>query len=150
MANTGSDRSHAATHGKHVLEEWISIITSAVLSLGAIWFFFKMPNWTPAGTFFHYMLAWLVLGYLAIQLVVLLSTAIDSRSIGFLDSLMSLAPVVIGAIIGVNALQGIVKLSTFQEHALLLMIGTCLLEALITLWVRFTVNQRTIGLNPGG
>ena len=147
MSNT--DHSRSPRHSTHVFEEWISIGTSLVLALGGIYFFFRMPNWTPAGNFWHYFLAWMVLGYLAIQLIVLLSTAIDSRSIGFLDSLVSLLPALIGAIIGVNAIQGLVKLSTFQENALLLMIGTSLLEALITLWVRFTVNRRTIGLDAG-
>ena len=151
MPNAGPDNSHRSTHRSHILEEWVSIGTSLVLTLFAIVFFFRMPNWAPPANsgFWFYVLAWLVLGYLAIQLVALLSTAIDSRSIGFLDSLVSLLPAITGAIIGVNSLQGLVKLSTFQENALLLLIGTSILEALITLWVRFTVNRRTIGLDAG-
>jgi hypothetical protein len=143
-SSTGPKRAGSNHH-----EEYISIALALTLAVFGAFFFFRMPNWQPSGTFYHYVLAWTVLGYLAAQLVILLATAIDSRSIGFLDSLVSLLPAITGAIIGVNALQGLVKLSTFQENALLLMIGTSVLEALITLWVRFTVNRRTIGLDPG-
>lgn len=146
MANGGDHANHrGGNHG----EEYISIGLALALAVFSVFFFFRMPNWTPTNNVWYYALAWVVLGYLAAQLVVLLSTALDSRSIGFLDSLTSLLPALTGAIVGVNALQGIVKLSTFQENALLLMIGTSVLEALITLWVRFTVNRRTIGLDSG-
>ena len=116
MSNVSTDGGHARTHSSHKLEEWVSIGTSLLLTVVAIVFFFRMQGWTPtaSGYFWQYSLAWLVLGYLSIQLIVLLSTAIDSRSIGFLDSLVSLLPALTGAIIGVNVLQGIVKLSTFQ------------------------------------
>ena len=77
----------------------------------------------------------------------LLSTSIDSRGIGFVDTVMGLLPALVGVVVAVESGQGILKLSGFQEHALYLMIGTSLLEALITLWVRFTVNRRTIGID---
>ena len=144
MPNAGPGHSHG-NHG----EEYISIALALALSVFGAVFFYRFPNWTPTGQFWFYVLPWVVLGYLTIQLVVLLSTAIDSRSIGFLDSLVSLVPAIMGAIIGVNSLQGFVHLSAYQENALLLMIGTSILEALITLWVRFTVNRRTIGLDSG-
>lgn len=131
--------------------EWVSIGVSAVLMAVAAYFFFLMPGWAPApnALFWVYALGWMVFGYLAIQLYVLLKTALDSRSIGFVDSLVSLGPTLLGAIVVVESLQGIIKLSNFQDNALWLMICTSLLEAVITLWVRFTVNRRTIGLDAG-
>jgi hypothetical protein len=143
MPNSGP-----AHHGNHG-EEYVSIALALLLSVVGAVFFYRFQNWSPTSQFWFYVLPWVVLGYLAAQLVVLLSTAIDSRSIGFLDSLVSLIPAIMGAIIGVNSLQGFVHLSAYQENALLLMIGTSVLEALITLWVRFTVNRRTIGLDSG-
>ena len=143
MANTGQH------HSGHGAEEYISIVLALLLAVAGALFFFRMPNWTPTSNIYIYALPWLVLGYLAIQLIVLLSTAIDSRSIGFLDSLVSLLPAVLGAVVGIEAVQGIIQLSSFQDNALLLMICTSVLEALITLWVRFTVNKRTIGFDSG-
>ena len=140
----------AARHETKIFEAYASIGLAIFLALGGAVFFFKFPGWEPQSNTWYYVLAWLVLGYLAAQLIALLSTAIDSRSIGFADTICSILPAVAGAIVGVEALQGILKLSTFQQNALLLMIATSTLDSLITLWVRFTVNRRTIGLDTGG
>ena len=130
--------------------ELISTSLAIILALLGAAFFFKAQGWSPdGGSMWVYLLPWLVLGYLAVQLFVLLSTAVDSRSIGFIDAIASLAPALVGAIVGVEWLQGIIKLSGYQENALLLMIGTSLLESVVTLWLRFTVNRRTIGLDTG-
>ena len=141
---------HPTVHDGKRLEALASIGLAIALTIFGAVFFFKFPGWEPASNTWYYLLAWLVLGYLAAQLIALLSTAIDSRSIGFGDTICSIMPAIAGAIVGVEALQGILKLSTFQQNALLLMIGTSGLESLITLWVRFTVNRRTIGLDTGG
>ena len=111
-------------------------------------FFFKFGEWSPSETnkVWYYVLAWIVLTYLAAQLIALLSTAIDSRSIGFGDTICSIMPAIVGAVVAVEGLQGIIHLSTFSWNALLLMICTSALESLITLWVRFTVNRKTIDL----
>jgi hypothetical protein len=134
------------------LEAFMSIGLSILLAVVGGIFFFKFSAWEPGegnSKVWYYLLAWIVLGYLALQLIALLSTAIDSRSIGFGDTLCSILPAIVGAIVGVEALQGIIKLSTFSQNALLLMICTSSLEALITLWVRFTVNRKTIGFDTG-
>jgi hypothetical protein len=131
------------------LEAFASIGLAIALAIGAGIFFFKFGAWEPATNVWYYLLAWLVLGYLAAQLIALLSTAIDSRTIGFGDSVCSILPAIVGAIVGVEALQGIIKLSTFSQNALLLMICTSALEALITLWVRFTVNRKTVSFDTG-
>ena len=129
--------------------ELVSTSLAIILALVAAVFFFKAQGWSPEGGIWVYLLPWLVLGYLAIQLLALLATAVDSRSVGFIDAIASLAPALVGAIVGVEWIQGIVKLSGYQENALLLMIGTSLLEAVVTLWLRFTVNRRTIGIDSG-
>ena len=134
------------------LEAFASIGLAIVLAIAGGIFFFRWGDWEPGegnSKIWYYLLAWIVLGYLAAQLIALLSTAIDSRSIGFGDTVCSILPAIVGAVVGVEALQGIIKLSTFSQNALMLMIFTSALEALITLWVRFTVNRRTIGFDTG-
>ncbi len=140
---------HPAQHPIKRLEAFASIGLAILLTIGGGIFFFKFGGWEPTTNVWYYVLAWLVLGYLAMQLIALLSTAIDSRSIGFGDSVCSILPAIVGAVVGVEALQGIIHLSTFSQNALMLMICTSALEALITLWVRFTVNRRTVSLDSG-
>jgi hypothetical protein len=140
---------HAHMHPLKRFEAFASIGVALLLAIAGGIFFFKFGAWEPSSNIWYYALAWLVLGYLAIQLVALLSTAIDSRSIGFGDSVCSILPAIVGAVVGVEALQGIIKLSTFSQNALMLMICTSSLEALITLWVRFTVNRKTVSFDTG-
>ena len=140
---------HAHLHPLKRFEAFASIGIALLLSIAGGIFFFKFGAWEPTSNVWYYLLAWLVLGYLATQLIALLSTAIDSRSIGFGDTVCSILPAIVGAIVGVEALQGIIKLSTFSQNALMLMICTSALESLITLWVRFTVNRKTIDFGTG-
>ena len=137
-----------ATRAERHLETMASIGLALLLAVAGGIFFFKFGAWEPneASKFWHYGLAWVVLIYLALQLIALLSTAIDSSSIGFGDTICSILPALVGALLFFEYLQGIIKLSTFSQNALLLMIGTSALDSRITLWVRFTVNRRTIGL----
>ena len=142
----------AHVHPVKRLEAFASIGLSVLIAVVGGIFFFRWGDWEPGdggSKLWYYLLAWIVLGYLAAQLIALLSTAIDSRSIGFGDTVCSILPAIVGAVVGVEALQGIIKLSTFSQNALMLMICTSALEALITLWVRFTVNRRTIGFDTG-
>ena len=138
------------THPSHVREKHLEALASMGLAvllsvIGGI-FFFKFGAWTPDNNVWYYVLAWVVLGYLAAQLIALLSTAIDSSSIGFGDTICSILPAIVGAVVAVEWLQGIVTLSSFSKNALFLMICTSALESLITLWVRFTVNRKTVAL----
>ena len=138
---------HVTTHPVRRLEAFASIGVSILLAVVGGIFFFRWGEWEPGeggSKIWYYLLAWIVLGYLAVQLIALLSTAIDSRSIGFGDTICSIMPAIVGAVVGVEALQGIIHLSTFSQNALLLMICTSALESLITLWVRFTVNRKTV------
>jgi len=148
---TSAGPAHTDMHSSRHMMEHLSTALAILLTLVGAFFFFKMPGWQPdpGSQFWVYALPWAVLGYLAVQLIALLSSAIDTRSIGFIDSVTALFPALVGAIAGVETLQGVIQLSGFQRHALLLMIGTSVLEALVTLWVRFTVNKRTIGFDTG-
>jgi hypothetical protein len=130
---------------KH-FEAFASMGLAIILSVAGGIFFFKFGAWTPEGNVWYIALAWLVLGYLAAQLIALLSTAIDSSSIGFGDTICSILPAIVGAVVAVEWLQGIITLSPFSKNALFLMICTSALESLITLWVRFTVNRKTVAL----
>ncbi len=137
-------------NASHPREKYLEALASMGLALllsiiGGI-FFFKFGGWTPENNVWYYVLAWLVLGYLAAQLIALLSTAIDSSSIGFGDTICSILPAIVGAVVAVEWLQGIITLSSFSKNALFLMICTSALESLITLWVRFTVNRKTVAL----
>ena len=127
--------------------EGLSTVSSLALAIGGGLFFFLMPGWTPNSEIWLYVLPWPVLGYLALQLIVLLSSAISSHRIGFVDTIVSVLPAIVGIVVEIEYLQGILHLSAFQHNALRLMIGTATLEALITLWGRFTVYRRTIVLD---
>lgn len=150
MTTPAHPASHA--HPTRKFEAFSSIGIAVLLAIAGGIFFFRFGNWEPAdggSKLWYYLLAWIVLAYLAAQLIALLATAIDSRSIGFGDTVCSILPAVVGAVVLVEYLQKIIDLSTFSLNALMLMICTSSLEALITLWVRFTVNRRTIGLDTG-
>jgi hypothetical protein len=137
---------HPAAHREKNFEALASIGLSLILAIAGGVFFFKFGAWTPENNVWYYVLAWVVLGYLAAQLIALLSTAIDSSSIGFGDTICSILPAIVGCVVAVEWLQGIVTLSSFSKNALFLMICTSALESLITLWVRFTVNRKTVAL----
>lgn len=136
----------APPHREKYLEALASMGLAVTLSVIGGIFFFKFGAWTPENNVWYYVLAWVVLGYLAAQLIALLSTAIDSSSIGFGDTICSIMPAIVGAVVAVEWLQGIITLSSFSKNALFLMICTSALESLITLWVRFTVNRKTVAL----
>ena len=147
-----SIQAHPVAHPSKRIEAFASVGLAIILAVAGGIFFFRWGSWEPGDSnskIWYYLLAWMVLGYLAAQLIALLSTAIDSRSIGFGDTICSILPAIVGAVVGVEAVQGIIQLSTFSQNALMLMICTSALEALITLWVRFTVNKRTIGFDTG-
>lgn len=137
-------------HKSRMFEAFSSIGIAILLAVAGGIFFFRWGNWEPTeggSKLWYYLLAWIVLAYLAAQLIALLATAIDSRSIGFGDTVCSILPAIVGAVVLVEYLQKIIDLSTFSLNALMLMICTSALEALVTLWVRFTVNKRTIGFD---
>src|SRR5271167_2113565 len=87
----------------HRFEESVSSGLALLLALVGGLFFFRMQGWTPESDRWIYLLAWLVLGYLAVQLIMLLSTSIDSRGIGFVDTVTGLLPALVGVVVAVEA-----------------------------------------------
>jgi hypothetical protein len=56
-------------------------------------------------------------------------------------------PVVVGFVLIIEWLLGHVPLSLFQLNALGLLIATSLAEFLLTIWIRFVINRRTIAMD---
>jgi len=130
--------------------ELVSISSALLLAGGAAYFFWALPGWTPTSEWPQYALAWVVIGYLAIQLISLLDTVMNVRLTGMIDAVASIIPFVIGIVALVNMAQGVLKLSFFQANALALLLALSLLDFVVTMWIRFAVNRRTLGLDVGG
>jgi hypothetical protein len=129
--------------------EYISIGSAVLLACAAAYFFWFMPNWNPDSDWPKYLLAWLVIGYIAVQLLTLLETVLSVRFTGVLDTAMTIVPFVLGLVVLVNTVQGTLHLSTYQVHALYLLLATSLLDFMATLWIRFAINRRTLGIDTG-
>ena len=130
--------------------ELVSISSALLLAGAAAYFFWGLPGWTPTSEWPQYALAWVVIGYLAIQLISLLDTVMNVRLTGMIDAVASIIPFVIGIVALVNMAQGVLKLSFFQANALALLLALSLLDFVVTMWIRFAVNRRTLGLDVGG
>ena len=128
------------------MSEPVSILSAFGLAAAAAYLFWFMPNYSPTTDWPKYALAWIVIGYLAVQLIALLQTVLEIRLSGILDSVLSIVPFVVGLVALLNAAQGHIELSAFQYQALYLLLATSLLDFLITMWIRFAVNRRTFGV----
>jgi hypothetical protein len=95
------------------------------------------------------LLAWLVIGYTAVQLITLLETVLSVRFTGIVDTVLTIVPFVLGLVALINLVQGTVHLSDYQIQALYLLLATSLLDFIATLWIRFAVNRRTLGIDTG-
>ena len=80
-----------------------------------------------------------------LQMLFLLVSATQIRGLGVLDSVLSILPVVAGLVIMVEWILGDLPLSLFQLNVLGLLIVTSVAEFLLTLWIRFVINRRTVG-----
>ncbi len=132
--------------------EFISVASAVLLTMGAAYFFWLLPDWSPSGDAPKYLLAWMVVAYVAVQLLTLLETVASVRLFGLLDSVTAILPFVTGLVALINSAQGVVHLSEFQMQALYLLLATSLLDFIVTMWIRFVVNRRTVGLDvaPAG
>ena len=129
---------------RRVSTETMSIFLTLSVSVLAFLFFKFMPDYTPAaGQGWIWSLpGWLSLGYITIQLWLLLDTALRVRAAGIIGAVLAIAPVMTGIIIGVLWMISYLSLSGFQLNALLMMIGTGIVEFVSTLWVRHVLLQR--------
>ena len=84
--------------------------------------------------------------YLIVQLAFLLFSASQVRALGVLDSVLAIAPVVAGLVVLVQLIiNKNFHLSNYQLNTLAVLIVAGASEFLLTIWIRFVINRRTIG-----
>ena len=128
-------------------EEWLSIIFALGGALLATAFFWGVPQFEPQGGLAWTVPGWVAFTYLFFQMLFLLVSATQIRALGVLDSIVSIVPFVAGLVTATEWLMGHLSLSTFQINALATMLAAGLGEFPLTVWVRFVVNRRTIGID---
>ena len=124
--------------------EMASIVLTLSVSVLAFLFFKYMPNYTPSDgqNWIWSLPGWLSLGYITVQLWLLLDTALRVRAAGVIGAVLAIAPVMTGIVIGVLWTIGYLSLSGFQLNALAMLIATGIVEFVSTLWVRHVLLQR--------
>jgi hypothetical protein len=136
----------AARGGAHP-EEWLSILLALATAALALGFFWLAPGYQPASGFAWTIPGWAAFIYLFLQMLGLLVSATQVRVLGVLDSVISIFPFVGAFVTVVEWLMGHLPLSAFQVNALAIMVATTLAEFMLTIWVRFVLNRRTIGID---
>jgi asparagine N-glycosylation enzyme membrane subunit Stt3 len=129
-------------------EEWFSILMAVGIAVGSVLYFWLAPELSPTNPFLWAVPGWIAGAYLFLQILFLLVSATQIRALGVLDSVLAILPVVAGLVMVVEAILGHLKLSLFQLNVLGLLIATSLAEFLLTVWIRFVINRRTIGFGP--
>jgi hypothetical protein len=135
---------------RRVSTEMASIILTLTVSVLAFLFFKYAPDYTPeqGQTWIWSLPGWLSLGYITIQLWLLLDTALRVRAAGIIGAVLAIAPVMTGIVIGVLWVIGYLQLSGFQLNALAMLIATGIVEFVSTLWVRHVLLQRGMTVVP--
>jgi hypothetical protein len=129
--------------------EMSSIIMAIGVSAAAFVFLKYFPNYTPEANWVRGLPGWLALGYITIQLWLLLDSALRIRPTSMLDAVLAIAPVVTGIVCGVLWMVDYLHLSLFQINALAMLTVTGMVEFISTLWVRNVVLQRGVAMLPG-
>ena len=130
-------------------EMW-SIILALVASMLAFVFFRYVPDYTPEHNWIRGLPGWLALGYITVQLWMLLDSALRIRPTSVIDAVLAIAPVVTGIVCVVLWMVGYLHLSLFQLNALAMLTVTGVVEFVSTLWVRNVVLQRGVSVLPAG
>jgi hypothetical protein len=130
-------------------EEWLSILLSLVGTVVATAYIWWAPGFEPASGPLWTIPVWLALAYLLVQLVFLLVSATQIRALGVLDSVVSIVPVVAGAVTVVEWILGHLQLSSFEIIALASLLVAGLAEFFLTIWIRFVLNRRTFAIDAG-
>src|SRR4029077_7267352 len=130
--------------------EMSSIVMAIGASAAAFVFFKYLPNYSPERNFVRGLPGWLALGYITIQLWLLLDSALRIRPTSMIDAVLAIAPVVTGIVCGVLWLVDYLHLSLFQLNALAMLTVTGVVEFVSTLWVRNVVLQRGVSVVPQG
>ncbi len=128
-------------------EEWFSMlicVLGTALALGMIW---GAPDYEPASGPGWTIPVWLALFYLIAQIVCLLVSAAQIRVLGVVDSVLAILPVIAGLVTGIEWLMGHIHLSGFEATSLLALLVAGSSEFLLTLWIRFVLNRRTVAID---
>ena len=128
-------------------EEWISILMALGGAAGSVLFMWLAPGFSPQSHLAWAIPGWIAGAYLFLQILFLLVSATQIRTLGVLDTIVAILPVVAGLVLIAEWLLGHLPLSLFQLNALGLMISTSLGEFLLTVWIRFVLNRRTIAID---
>jgi hypothetical protein len=128
-------------------EVW-SIIMALGISAFAFVFFKYWPEYSPEANWVRGLPGWLALGYITIQLWMLLDSALRIRPTSVIDAVLAIAPVVTGIVCGVLWMVNYLHLSLFQLNALAMLTMTGVVEFVSTLWVRNVVLQRGVSVLP--
>ena len=128
--------------------EMSSILLAVAVSALSFVFFKYIPNYTPQADWIRGLPGWLSLGYITIQLWMLLDSALRVRPTSMIDAVLAIAPVVTGIVCGVLWIVDYLHLSLFQINALAMLIITGVVEFVSTLWVRNVVLQRGVSVLP--
>src|SRR2546423_6341409 len=129
-------------------ELW-SIILALGSSVLAFLFFRFMPDYSPEHNWIRGLPGWVALGYITVQLWMLLDSALRIRPTSVIDAVLAIAPVVTGIVCAVLWMVGYLHLSLFQLNALAMLTVTGIVEFVSTLWVRNVVLQRGVSVLPG-
>jgi hypothetical protein len=127
-------------------------VSSIILALGVsvvafIWFRY-FPNYSPEQNWVRGLPGWLALGYITVQLWMLLDSALRIRPTSVIDAVLAIAPVVTGIVCAVLWMVDYLHLSLFQLNALAMLVVTGVVEFVSTLWVRNVVLQRGVSVMP--
>jgi len=128
-------------------EEFFSILMALAAAVGSVAFFWLAPRFEPESHIAWAVPGWIAGIYLFLQIFFLLISASQIRVLGVLDSIVSIIPVVAGLVTLVEWLLRHLDLSLFQVNCLGLLIATSLGEFLLTVWIRFVLNRRTIAID---
>ena len=128
--------------------EMSSIILALGLSAFAFLFFKYAPEYEPQQNWVRGLPGWLALGYITVQLWMLLDSALRIRPTSVIDAVLAIAPVVTGIVCGVLWLVDYLHMSLFQLNALAMLVVTGVVEFVSTLWVRNVVLQRGVSVLP--
>ena len=128
--------------------EMSSILLALGVSAASFVFFKYLPDYSPQQDWVRGLPGWLSLGYITVQLWMLLDSALRVRPTSVIDAVLAIAPVVTGIVCGVLWMVGYLHLSWFQINALAMLITTGVVEFVSTLWVRNVVLQRGVSVLP--
>ncbi|MFT4078928.1 hypothetical protein [Rhodomicrobium lacus] len=136
-------------------EEWFSILLALFATIGGAFFIGSYPDYTPGetGGVAWAVPVWIGFFYLIIQMMFLLFSASQIRALGVLDSVLAIAPVVAGVVILVQTIISPTfkeQISAYQLNSLAVLIVAGASEFLLTIWIRFVLNRRTVSFGGGG